>query len=299
MFLPIRSSWTRPLAVLALAVLTACGGGGGSANPGGGPPAGGQPPAISSQPSPATVAAGQLATFSAQATGDPAPTHQWERSPDGVAWSAVNGATAATYSFTAVPADQGARFRDRVSNSAGTAVSTAALLTVHYQPYFTTQPASQSVASPAPAVFSMAMSCNPQGSAQWQSSPDGSVWQDLPGATGPSYSTGPTSSAMNGLMFRCVCSNPIGSTISAAATLVVDAPATSYTITASAGIYGRISPSGAVTVAAGGSITFSIIADPYYEISDVKVDGVSVGPVSTYTFTNVTANHTITATFAY
>jgi hypothetical protein len=70
------------------------------------------------------------------------------------------------------------------------------------------------------------------------------------------------------------------------------------TITASAGSGGSISPSGAVTVNQGDSKTFIITPNIGYHIADVKIDGVSVGAVSTYTFTNITADHTISAEFA-
>jgi type IV pilus assembly protein PilY1 len=73
--------------------------------------------------------------------------------------------------------------------------------------------------------------------------------------------------------------------------------ATDYTITASAGANGSISPSGPVTVSAGGSQAFSITPDGSYEILDVKVDGASVGAVSSHSFTGVSADHTITASF--
>src|SRR5262249_38240321 len=59
-----------------------------------------------------------------------------------------------------------------------------------------------------------------------------------------------------------------------------------------------ISPSGAVSVACGASQTFGITASTCYHTTDVKVDGVSVGAVSTYTFTDVQADHTIDASFA-
>jgi uncharacterized repeat protein (TIGR02543 family) len=72
----------------------------------------------------------------------------------------------------------------------------------------------------------------------------------------------------------------------------------SYTITASAGTGGSITPSGTVSVAQGGSQTFTIQANTGYSLSSVQVDGVSVGAVSSYTFTNVVANHTISAAFA-
>jgi hypothetical protein len=70
-----------------------------------------------------------------------------------------------------------------------------------------------------------------------------------------------------------------------------------FTITASAATGGTISPSGAVTVTYGGNKTFNITPSTGYRISDVKIDNSSVGAVSTYTFTNVTGAHTISATF--
>ncbi len=70
-----------------------------------------------------------------------------------------------------------------------------------------------------------------------------------------------------------------------------------YTITATAGANGSITPSGEVTVNKGESATFTITPNNGYHIEDVLVDGVSVGAVRSYTFTDVQANHTITATF--
>ncbi len=70
-----------------------------------------------------------------------------------------------------------------------------------------------------------------------------------------------------------------------------------YTITASAGPHGAISPSGAVGVAPGSNQTFTITSDLYYRISDVVVDGVSVGATDGYTFHSVTTNHMISASF--
>ena len=70
-----------------------------------------------------------------------------------------------------------------------------------------------------------------------------------------------------------------------------------YTIYATAEAGGSISPSGEVNVNQGGSITFTITPDSSYEIADVLVDSVSVGAISSYTFDNVTSNHTISAIF--
>ena len=70
----------------------------------------------------------------------------------------------------------------------------------------------------------------------------------------------------------------------------------SYTITATAGNGGTINP-GTTTVNCGGSQTYTIVPNEGYMISDVTVDGQSVGSVSSYSFTNVIADHTILATF--
>ena len=72
----------------------------------------------------------------------------------------------------------------------------------------------------------------------------------------------------------------------------------SYTITASAGTGGSISPSGSASVNSGSSKTFTITASSGYKIVDVKVDGSSVGALSSYTFSNLTSAHTLSATFA-
>src|SRR5439155_741677 len=68
-----------------------------------------------------------------------------------------------------------------------------------------------------------------------------------------------------------------------------------YTITASAGANGSISPSGAVTVNHGANQSFTIAPNTNYHVADVLVDGSSVGAVTTYTFNNVTTTHTIAA----
>ena len=79
---------------------------------------------------------------------------------------------------------------------------------------------------------------------------------------------------------------------------VEDGPvAQKYTITATAGEGGSITPAGEVSVKEGASQTFAIAAQEGYAIADVLVDGQSVGAVDSYTFENVTANHTIAAVF--
>jgi hypothetical protein len=70
------------------------------------------------------------------------------------------------------------------------------------------------------------------------------------------------------------------------------------TIIASTGENGTIAPSGAVQLEYGASKTFTITPDANYRISDVLVDGISIGAVENYQFTNVKAPHTISANFA-
>jgi hypothetical protein len=72
----------------------------------------------------------------------------------------------------------------------------------------------------------------------------------------------------------------------------------SYKITSTAGANGSITPLGDVILDYGGSQEYLIAVDANYHIGDVKVDGVSVGAVTSYKFTSVSANHTIAATFA-
>ena len=76
------------------------------------------------------------------------------------------------------------------------------------------------------------------------------------------------------------------------------ADATDYTITASGGANGAISPSGSVSVEEHGLQTFTITPSTIYHIDDVLVDGVSVGSVDAYAFSGVMSDHTIFASFA-
>ena len=72
---------------------------------------------------------------------------------------------------------------------------------------------------------------------------------------------------------------------------------TYYTIKATAGTNGSISPSGWTSVRDGWDQTFTITPDKGYAVAKVLVDGKSVGSVKSYTFKNVTKDHTIEAIF--
>ena len=70
-----------------------------------------------------------------------------------------------------------------------------------------------------------------------------------------------------------------------------------YTIKATAGAGGSISPSGNVSVREGRDQTFTITPDKGYAVANVKIDGKSIGAVKSYTFENVRRTHTIEVIF--
>lgn len=119
---------------------------------------------------------------------------------------------------------------------------------------------------------------------------------------GASYTTGIRNMENNGTKYRCIVSNSAGSVTSRSATLTVaddtiPPSETTYIITATAGANGSISPSGSVEVKEGADQTFTITADEGYEIENLKVDSSDVSAASSYTFNNVTEEHSIEATF--
>jgi Putative Ig domain/Immunoglobulin I-set domain len=95
-----------------------------------------QPAAVIVQPLPTTALAGSTLSFSAAATGFPAPTVQWQQSSNGGTYSNLAGATSTTLTFTADQAQSGTLFRAVFSNGSSTTTA-AALLTVVTPPAIT------------------------------------------------------------------------------------------------------------------------------------------------------------------
>ena len=91
--------------------------------------------------------------------------------------------------------------------------------------------------------------------------------------------------------------NPESITMNSEKTVTANFSIVQHTITASAGVGGTISPSGEVKVNHGSNQSFNINPNTGYDIQDVKIDGVSEGAIGSYTFSNVTSDHTIAATF--
>jgi O-glycosyl hydrolase len=177
-------------------------------------------PSITTQPASRSVTAGATATFSVAASGTAPFTYQWKKGG-----TAISGATAASYTTPATTtADSGSVFSVVVTNSAGSATSGNATLTVTAAataPAITTQPASKSVTAGATATFSVAASGTAPFTYQWTK--NGAA---ISGATAASYTTPATTTADSGSTFAVKVTNSAGSATSANATLTVTAAAT-------------------------------------------------------------------------
>jgi hypothetical protein len=171
---------------------------------------------IATQPANQAVTAGQTATFSVAATGTAPLAYQWQKNN-----ANIPGATAANLTTPAtVSGDNGATYRVVVTNSAGTATSNSATLTVAASPVgpsITTQPANKSVTLGQTATFSVVAAGTAPLTYQWQKNN-----ANISGATSASYTTPATVSGDNGATFRVIVTNTVSSATSNSATLTVN-----------------------------------------------------------------------------
>ena len=178
-------------------------------------------PGFATQPASQTVTAGQPATFSVVATGT-APSHLpvAEKQCRHQRRELVNLYHAAT-----VSGDNGATFRVIVSNSAGSATSASATLTVNSAPVgpsISAQPANQTVTVGLTATFSVVAAGTAPLTYQWQKNN-----ADISGANSAKYTTPPTVSGDSGATFRVKVTNPVTTITSNPATLTVNPVVTS------------------------------------------------------------------------
>jgi YD repeat-containing protein len=190
-------------------------------------------PFITTQPVAKTVTASATTstpvTFSVVAKGYPALTYQWQVSTNGgTIWDNITsgtGYTTATYSFPAVPGDNGKKFRVYIENTKGTVPSNAVLLTVHEAASITTPPADVTVTAPAKATFTVVAGGPGPFTYQWQVSTNGgSTWANVTSGTGgltASFTTPATWSGMS-RKYRVIVRNTWGGGPSAPATLTVN-----------------------------------------------------------------------------
>ena len=156
-------------------------------------------PAVTTNPVDTTVCDGATATFTAAASGSPAPIVQWQVSSGGP-FSDIPGATSTTLMFTATTADNGKQYRAVFTNTCGTATTTVATLTVNASTSATT-PADQTVCQGATASFSTTASGTGQFHYAWtvDGSPFGGDTSSINVPTGSlSVGTHPVSVTVSG-----------------------------------------------------------------------------------------------------
>jgi hypothetical protein len=208
-------------------------------------------PSILTAPVSQSVTPGSSVTFTASASGFPAPTVQWQQSTNGTNWSSISGATGTSYTISATTASQnGYRYRAVFTNSAGSATTAAATLTVLTAPAVTSNPHSQTVTAGATATFTVAATGGPTPTVQWQVSTDGgNTFTNIAGATATTLTLSGTTASQNGTIYQAVFTNSLGSVTTSRATLTVRyAP----TVT--------VNPA-SQTVTAGQSVTFTAAAN--------------------------------------
>ncbi len=152
----------------------------------------------------------------------------WEVSRDGLSWESYEpsntmGSGGLFFVLLGVTADMdGLRFRAVAENHLGRAVSDPALLTVAAAPVIDSHPADVRTLVGHDAVFRASTpAVSPNRTQQWQQRVADGEWVDIPGATQPEYSTGPTTLGMDRTEYRIVFANAYGSTASEPATLTV------------------------------------------------------------------------------
>ncbi|MFN8442089.1 MAG: immunoglobulin domain-containing protein [Caldilineaceae bacterium] len=162
--------------------------------------------------------------FDSAASGAPVPIAQWQQSIDASGpFSDIPGATLPRLEFVANRSYNAFHYRVIFSNSAGTATSDVATLTVNTWPTISLQPSSQTVNEGQSVTFNAAASGSPTPGIQWQVKANGTVdWQAIGNATSPSL-TFVAALAQNGNQYRALFSTLCGSVATNVATLVVNA----------------------------------------------------------------------------
>lgn len=180
-------------------------------------------PVVTTQPRSVSGKIGSRVTLTAQASGYPTPTVQWQRRAHGSAvWADVPRATGRTLTVLVSAGKDGSRYRAVFRNSAGSATTATATVTAtRVRPHVTAQPRAVTVAAGATARFSVTATGYPAPRYQWYVQARGSSsWHKITGATARSYATKATSS-LSGARFRVVVRNDAGQVTSAAASLTV------------------------------------------------------------------------------
>jgi Immunoglobulin I-set domain len=218
-------------------------------------------PKVTTNPLAKTVTAGEGATFTAEASGVPAPTVQWQVSTNGGStFEAVPGATSDTLTIPSTSTtESGNKYEAVFTNSQGSATSEPATLTVNPKPEapkVTTNPLSKTVTAGEGATFTAEASGVPAPTVQWEVSTNGgSSFEAVPGATSDTLTIPSTSTTESGNKYEAVFTNSQGSATSEPATLTVEAATTGTPIAGSVSpVFGETSTPVPITGADGTQI---------------------------------------------
>src|SRR6202451_4144077 len=175
-------------------------------------------PTIITQPVGASVAPGGTTTFNVVASGTPALTYQWYVISVGQTTGvAVAGATSDSYTVpspaTAISDDQN-QYYVVVTNAYGQAVSQPATLAVGSGILITQQPVTQYVDVGSSATFQVTATSNLPLTYQWyEAAPGSSSFTAIPGATSPTYTSGPAVGTDSGSVLYVIVSNGVTASV--------------------------------------------------------------------------------------
>lgn len=206
-------------------------------------------PVITAQPKSVVALASRTVTFSVSATGT-GLTYRWQQRMPGHAWTDVAGATRNYHHVLTSAARNTSQYRIVIRNSAGQAVSSAAVLTVIVRPAVTAQPTARRAYAGQPATFSV-RATGYGVTYRWQQRMPGHPWANIAGAT-KSYHNLVATPSRNGSQYRVVLNNAAGQAVSSSATLTV--------VTARPAISAQPSSK---RVSAGQAATFAVTASGY------------------------------------
>ena len=222
------------------------------------------PPAFTQQPVNITVARGQSATFTAAASGKPAPLFQWRK-----AGANITGATSATYTISSALSIHAGEYDVVISNPCGTLASSVATLTVNGPVEITSQPQSQTQRVGATATFRVVAAGTPPLSYQWRR--NGTA---IPLENGDTLTVPSLTLADDQAGFDVVVGNVVGQVPSAVARLTVVQPPVIIRAPANQGVL------------PGTTVTFSVEATGTGTLSyQWKKDGAAIAGATGATYT--------------
>jgi hypothetical protein len=233
------------------------------------------PPTISVQPQSATNLAGTSASFTVTASGTAPLAYQWQFNAAPIA-----GATTSGYSIASVSSANAGSYRVIVTNTAGMATSSVAVLTVHTPPSITVQPQSQTVIAGSNVTFSVTAAGDATLAYQWAFG-----GTNVAGATTSAYAlTGVTTNSAGN--YSAVVTNSWGTITSSIATLTVTSGPAGPAI---------ISGPSSATVTQGNNASFTVTmtgTEPLYYSWKFNGSTVQAGTaIATYIVTGATTNN--------